>query len=106
MAGGGLALTGFAELARMLTNAPADIEIVRQAALADNPDGLGKFAIDPELLLKAIKAQSDWVDSVERLSARFASVFATREFAEGVVQLISVNLAHLPRCGSLTGDSC
>ena len=96
MAGGGLALTGFVELARMLKNGPADLELVRQAALADDPDGAGKFAIDPELLLKAIRAQSDWVDKVERLSARFASVFATTEFAEGVVQLITVNLAHLP----------
>ncbi|MBU1374929.1 MAG: hypothetical protein KKE02_17940 [Alphaproteobacteria bacterium] len=96
MAGGGIALAGWSELTELLREGPHDIELVRRAAFAPDPEGRGDILLNPELLLKANKALRAWVEGISKLSASYTSLFREREFAERLVELMTTQLADDP----------
>ncbi len=91
------ALRGYDHLAARLQQSSDDLERIRQAALAVDPDGLdGLAAANPELLLKVARENCELAQTMTAFLRQYTQIWEGEQFIEDLVELVAEVLTDQP----------
>ncbi len=97
MASGATALAGFPQLGARLGRLSDDVERLRRIALVEDPEGYnGWSVVDPELLLKADRAERELIQLQTAFLREYNALFALEAFNHELIALIEAELPDQP----------